>query len=205
MRNMEVKAILFDMDGVLADSIDAWYFVINDTLEHFGFDKISRAKFERRFGASIESDVKTLYVGKSIREVERVYNLKFRNRKKYVKLFPQSKSVLKALKNKKLKIGLLTNSTNKITFSILNHFKLRKYFDVILTMNDVKRRKPAPDMVLKACRILRVTPKNTILIGDTSNDMIAGKRAGCVTVGYKIRGNYRIDELKYILKFVSTK
>ena len=70
MRNTEVKAVLFDMDGVLVDSIDAWYFVINDTLNHFGLASISRANFEKRFRASIENDVKTLYIGKSIKEVE---------------------------------------------------------------------------------------------------------------------------------------
>ncbi|MEK6891752.1 MAG: HAD family hydrolase [Nanoarchaeota archaeon] len=202
---MEVKAVLFDMDGVLIDSIDAWYFVINDTLKHFGLEPISRAKFEKRFGASIENDVKTLYIGKSIREVEKIYNLEFRKRKQHVKLFPQSKLVLENLRHKKLKIGLLTNSTDKITFSILNHFKLKKYFDVILTMNDVKRRKPAPDMVLKACRKLKVKPKNAILIGDTQNDMLAGKKAGCVTVGYKVDGDCRIEELKEVLKFMSNK
>ena len=71
-------------------------------------------------------------------------------------------------------------------------------------MEDVKRRKPAPDSVLKACRLLNVKPKDAILIGDTENDMIAGKRAGCATVGYKIRGDFRIKNLKDILKLISS-
>jgi len=69
-------------------------------------------------------------------------------------------------------------------------------------MDDVKRRKPAPDMILKACKILKVKPKNTILVGDTKNDMIAGKRAGCITVGYKMMGDYRIDKLYSITRFL---
>ena len=84
----------------------------------------------------------------------------------------------------------------------MRNFKLKKYFGAIITMNDVKKGKPAPDMVLKACKILKVSPKNTILVGDSMNDMIAGKRAGCVTVGYKIKGDYRIERLKEIEKFI---
>ena len=197
-----IKAVLWDMDGVLVDSIDAWYFIINDTLNHFGLASISRAKFEKRFGASIENDVKTLYIGKSIKEVELAYNLNFKKRKKYVRIFPNSELVLKNLKKKKLKLGLLTNSTEKITMEILEHIKIKKYFDVILTMNDVRRRKPAPDMVLKACRKLKINPENAIVVGDTDNDMIAGKRAGCVTVGYMIKGDYGINRLKEIEKFI---
>ena len=69
-------------------------------------------------------------------------------------------------------------------------------------MDDVKRRKPAPDMILKACKMLKVKPKNTILVGDTINDMIAGKRAGCVTMGYKIKGDYTVNNLRKIERFI---
>ena len=69
-------------------------------------------------------------------------------------------------------------------------------------MEDVKRRKPAPDMILKACRKLNIKPKNAIIIGDTKNDIISGKRAGCVTVGYEIKGDYKIKNLKEVLKII---
>ena len=70
----------------------------------------------------------------------------------------------------------------------------------IETMEDVKRGKPAPDMIVKACKMLKVKPQHAILIGDTRNDIIAGKRAGCIVVGYKIKGDYRIEGLNDITK-----
>lgn len=199
MLKKEIKAVLFDLDGVLVDSITAWFYVFNDTLRYFGLKTLPRKRFVRDFGAPIEQDVKKYFHGKTIKEVEHAYNMNFKNRKNYVKLFPQSKSVLKNLKRQKIKLGLITNSTRVITLTILNHFGLKKYFEVIVTMDDVKRRKPSPDMALKACKKLNVKPKNSILIGDTKNDMLAGKRAGCITVGYKIRGNLKIDNLSDIL------
>lgn len=202
MQRREVKAVLFDLDGVLVDSFDAWLYVFNDTRKYFGFKPLRKKDFIKDFGAPIEHDVKKYFKGKTIKEVENVYNINFKNGKKYVKLFPQSIYVLQKLTKQKIRLGLITNSTRFISSTILNHFKLKKYFKAIVTMDDVKRRKPAPDMILKACRILKVKPKNTILVGDTKNDVIAGKRAGCVTVGYKMRGDYGISKLDEVTKFI---
>ena len=202
VRKKAVKALLFDLDGVLVDSLDAWFYVFNDTLNHFGFNKISMKKFKEDFGAPIEQDVKKYFSGKSIEEVRNVYNIKYKKYVKLVKLFPQSLFVLEKLKKKKIKLGLITNSTRTIALTIFKNFKLIKYSDVFITMDDVKRRKPAPDMVLLACKKLGIKPKNTILVGDSKNDMLAGKRAGCVTVGYKIKGDYKTDKLKEIERFI---
>ena len=202
MSKNKVKAVLFDLDGVLVDSANAWFLVINDALRHFGFRKISLAIFKKRFGAPIEEDVKILFRGKTIKEVEAIYNKRFKKRSKNVKLFPQTRMVLENLSKLDIRLGLISNSTKLIVLAILNRYKLRKYFHVIVTMDDVKRRKPSPDMALKACRILKVKPKNTILVGDTKNDMIASKRAGCIAVGYKIKGEYQINYLKEIERFI---
>lgn len=197
-----VKAVLFDLDGVLVDSEKAWFHVINDTCRHFGFKPVPKREFEKRFGAPIEDDVKYLFRGRTIKEVEAFYNADFGKRAKLVKLFPQSRIALKRLKAKKLKLGLISNSTMLIVSAILGNFRLKKYFDVVVTMDNVKKRKPAPDMALKACRLLKVKPKNTILVGDTRNDMLAGKRAGCVTIGYKVKGDYKINNLAKIERFI---
>jgi len=147
---MEVKAILFDMDGVLVDSLDAWFYVYNDTLKNFGFKELNKKEFAKGFGSPIEQDIKNHFIGKTIKEVSAQYNQSFLKRKNFVKLFPQSKKALENLKKRKIKLALLSNSTKFIVLSILKHHKIHKYFDVIVAMEDVKRRKPAPDMILKA-------------------------------------------------------
>ena len=203
MLNYKVKAVLFDLDGVLVDSEKAWFHVINDTCRHFGFKPVQKEQFEKRFGAPIEDDVKFLFRGRTIKEVEAFYNEDFGKRAKFVKLFPQSVQTLNSLKGRGIKLGLISNSTRLIVSAILINFGLKKYFNAVVTMDDVKRRKPAPDMALKACRLLKVKPENTILVGDTKNDIIAGKRAGCITVGYKIKGEYKISRLISITKFLN--
>ena len=202
MRKREVKLVLFDLDGVLVDSIDAWHHVFNDTLTYFYLKKVSKREFRKDFGAPIEHDMKKYFKGKTVKEVVSVFVSNFKKSAVHVKLFPQSMYVLKNLKKKNVKTGLITNSTKPIVLTVLNDLKLKEYFNVVVTMDDVRRRKPAPDMVLKACKKLKVSPKNTILIGDTINDILAGKRAGCITIGYKTNSQFRISNLKEILEYV---
>lgn len=202
VQRKEVKAILFDMDGVLVDSLDAWYHVFNHTLRHFGLKTVSKNEFKRDFGAPIEHVMKKYFKGKTAKEVVSVFISNFKKNAMHVRLFPQSLPVLKSLKKKKMKMGLITNSAKQIVHTALSHFHLKSYFNVVVTMDDVKRRKPAPDMVLKACSLLEVKPRNTILVGDTKNDMIAGRRAGCITVGYKIKGDFKVNNLKRVIKII---
>ena len=197
-----VKAVLFDLDGVLVDSIGVWYSVFNYTLRYFGIKPLTRREFAKDFGSPIEHDIKRYFNGKTVEEIEQIYNRQFEKRKNLVKLSPESIEVLEKLKRKKVKLGLISNSTRFIVLATLNQFKLKKYFSAIVSMDDVKRRKPAPDMVIKACKILKTKPKNTMLVGDSKNDIFAGKRAGCITVGYKIKGDFRVNQLKGVLKLL---
>ena len=201
MQRKEVKAVLFDLDGVLVDSEKAWFHVFNDTLKHFGVKPIPKKEFSKIFGNTIEKNIKSV-INITAKEANKLAIRYFDKNKKYVKVFPETKNVLKKLSKSKVRMALITNTPRRILISTFKHNKLKKYFKAIVTVDDVKKGKPAPDMILKACKVLKVNPKNTILIGDTINDMIAGKRAGCVTVGYKIKGDYRIDELNDVTKFI---
>lgn len=198
VQKREVKVILFDLDGVLIDSLDAWYNTYNCIIRHFHAKPIPKKEFQKIFGNTIERNVKMI-VDIPTKEANKLAITYFSKNYKYVRIFPQTKNILKNLSDNKVKIALITNTPNKILNLVLKHHKIKKYFDAIVTIDDVKKGKPAPDMALKACKLLRVKPKNTILVGDTKNDMIAGRRAGCITVGYKIEGDYRIDDLKQIL------
>ena len=196
VQKREVKAILFDLDGVLMDSIDAWHRTYNGIIEHFNSKPISKKEFKEIFGNAIEKNVKMI-ADIPAKEANMLAVKYFKKNINYVKIFPETKSVLKKL-SKKIKIALITNTPRKILKSVIRHYKIAKYFNVIVTIDDVKRGKPAPDMALKACKMLKIIPKNAILVGDTKNDMLAGKRAGCITVGYKVKGDYKIDSLKEI-------
>ena len=201
MSKYKIKAILFDLDGVLMNSIDAWHHTYNGIIAHFNKKPMTKKDFQKIFGNTIEKNVRMI-VNISTKEANRLAIKYFKKNIMYVRIFPETKSVLKKL-SKKTKIGLITNTPRKILNPVLRHYKLKKYFDIIVTVDDVKKGKPAPDMALKACKMLKVIPKNAILVGDTKNDMIAGKRAGCIAVGYKIKGEFEINNLNSITRFLN--
>ncbi len=202
-RALPFHAVLFDLDGVLVDSFDAWHNTFNGIRKESGRSEIPISSFRKNFGGPLEDDIRLFFPDKNARELNRLKDQYFAKNVHLVKLFRNSHNVLSHIKKGGFKAGLISNSTQAIAASILSRFKLYKFFDVVMTAEDVKHGKPSPEMVLKACKILKVKPENAILIGDTRNDMIAGKRAGCTTVGYKIKGDFQIDNLNHITNYLN--
>ena len=202
VRKREVKAILFDMDGVLTDSFNAWGCIINGAMRDIGKKPLSKAELKRHFGAPIEKDQKTHFKGYSLEEIRQLYLKQFYRHWRKIRLFPDTKQVLREASGNGWKIGLISNSTMGIINPVLRHHRIGRYFDVIMSMDDVKRRKPHPEMVLKACRLLKVKASETVVIGDTQNDMLAGKRAGCTTIGLNTKGEHTIRKLSSALRLL---
>ena len=77
------------------------------------------------------------------------------------------------------------------------------YFDAIICGDEVDHGKPDPEMMLKACKRLGVETKSAVLVGDTSADITAGKKAGCFVLGLKIGdGDKRVESLGEVEKFL---
>ncbi len=201
-RKREVKAILFDMDGVLTDSYSAWCSIINDALRSVGKKPLTKAELKRHFGQPVEKDQQTHFQGYTIEQIRRLYLKHYFNHWDKIKLFPDTLPVLKEVVDKGWKIGLISNSTKGIIAPVMKRHNITKYFDVVMSMNDVKNGKPHPEMVIKACKLLKVKASETVVIGDTQNDMIAGKKAGCMTIGLKTKGDYTINRLSSITRFL---
>jgi pyrophosphatase PpaX len=193
-----MKATLFDLDGVLVNSIDAWFYAFNETLKHFGLKEIPESEFKERYwGHELEQNLNGLGLEKQAKEYCEGRYFNFIDR---VKLFKGSKKVLEHAK--KFKIALVTNTSKAGVYKILKHFGLEKCFDVIVTRDQVRRGKPSPETVIKACELLKVEPKDTILVGDTQSDVKAGRSAGCKVIGLNLDADARIEKLTDLLKII---
>jgi pyrophosphatase PpaX len=205
MKKRKINAVLFDLDGTLVDSHNAWFHVFNDTHHHFNKKRMSLKVFKKHFGASIDYDIRTVFKGRSREEIIAFYNKIFHKRLHFVSVSAGVRNLLNTMRDKKIKLAVTTGNTRKISLMILRRFKLKKYFPVIVTMNDVKHGKPHPETIHKACRKLRVSPQNAILVGDSRYDMKAGKRAGCLTIGYKRKGDFKINKMSSVLNYINQK
>jgi len=202
-KNRKIKAVLFDLDGVLVDSHDAWFKVFNHTREIFNLKKVSKEEFDKNvWGGSIEKDVSNYFKNIKVEKIAKIYFDTLLKFKEHTKVNPYAHYVLKNIKDKNLKSGVITNSYRKTTLDILDHHGLKNFFDVIVGGDDVELGKPAPDSILKACKSLNIKPEEALMVGDTMNDINAGKNAGSFTIGYKVHGDLMVDNLKDIVKML---
>jgi HAD superfamily hydrolase (TIGR01509 family) len=185
------SAILFDMDGVLVDSLDAWWNALNNALQRFKHKKITRDEFIKTYwGHDLKANLKQLYLNP---EVAQFCNITYGNHLDYVTIYPDTKNTLKTLKT--YRKAIITNTPSDCTQQILEKFSIEQYFEVIVTSDDVVKSKPDPDIVFKACERLRVDVQTVLLVGDTESDVKAGKAAGCTVVGLNVPADITIQRL----------
>jgi len=205
-RKTELKAILFDLDGVLIDSLDRQHQVFNEIRENFKLKPITKEEFKKKlWGFSLETNGKNYFKDHDIKEVRKQYNASVDKNLEKSRAFPNVEKVLKKIKENKLKIGLVTNTVRQRTIKDLELNKIKEYFDVIVTADDVENPKPYPDPVLKACEELNVMPDEVIFVGDTKNDYKAGKSAGCFVVGIDMHADLIISKIEDMLELIKDK
>ncbi len=110
---------------------------------------------------------------------------------------------LQRLRRHGLRTALATNDERKDTEAILRHLGMDGLFDMILCAGEVSQPKPHPETVLTICRRLRIDPGETVVVGDSVADMMAGKRAGvALTVGVLEGGVTPREELEKVADLV---
>ena len=198
-----IKAVLFDLDGVLIDLQTAWFNLLNAMCKHFGREGFTEEYFINNVWGITSHDAANKYFANfEFRDIDNFIRKNLLNYSKYILPMPDVENVLKEIKEKKFKIATATNTPTKLTAAILDRFNIRNYFDLIMARDLVENSKPAPDMIFKACEELGINVSEAIFIGDTEVDKIAAKNANCLFVGYNIDGDKRINDLKELLKII---
>lgn len=201
----KIRAILFDLDGVLVDTYKVWYKLFNQTLKHFGYKPINLKTFAQNWGQSTEEDVRIFMPDVKINDVVEYFSNNFLKFIKYMKINQGARNILKNLKKSGLKIACITNSHRDITRFEIKKSNLEEFFDVVITADDVKKPKPDPEMLFKACKKLRVKIDEVIFIGDTPTDLKTAKSSQCLFIGYKMKNTLHIKNLSELIPLIKKK
>lgn len=182
-----IKAVVFDMDGLMFDTerltIQAWDYAG----EKLGFGKMGHMVY-KTLGMNVENARKIFikeYGNKIIEEDLAEYSRKFFDNyfNKYgIPLKSGLIELLNYLKENKYKIAVATSS-NKET--ALKHFKranITEYFDAIVCGDMIKNSKPAPDIYLKASELLGCMPSECLALEDSPNGICSAFSAGLIPV-----------------------
>jgi HAD superfamily hydrolase (TIGR01509 family) len=192
-RSDEIRAVLFDLDGVIVDSYETWFRQFRQALLHFGHPPISEHEFRRHWGQSTEHDVRLFMPGTTVEEVKQYFFDHYSNYVQYLIMEEDAGNSLDLVTELHLRVGCVTNSHRPIVEQTLSHLRLSRCFEAIVTADDVKEPKPASEMIFQACQDLAVLPENTVFLGDTLTDAEAAYGAGCIFVGYRIASKVSVD------------
>lgn len=195
------KLVIFDLDGTLIDSIEGWIKAFQQSFERFGI-KVGRKKLTELFGKSDVDIVKALVKNPEKRErvLKYLYQLKKGDELlKEFKLHRNAKRVLKKLKEKGYTIALATGNRKDFCSKVLEHFGLTDFFDIIVTVDDVRKGKPEPEMLIKCLNQAKVGKDEAIYICDSLPDVLASRKAGikCFLVSWgALKGNCNLADAK---------
>ncbi|MBI4230079.1 MAG: HAD family hydrolase [Planctomycetes bacterium] len=190
-------AVLFDLDGVLVDSYEAWFEVVNDLSRDLGCAPVSRERFAAIWGQGTAADVEAIYHGRTVAEVDEGYRRMFRKHAVKVRVNPQAAGVFAALRARGVRIAVITNTDSPIAREVLAAAGLSP--DALVGGRDVPHGKPAPDMVLRACGLLGVTAQDALVVGDTRYDREAARAARVRFAGLGIEGDDTLRSLEDVL------
>lgn len=98
------------------------------------------------------------------------------------RVYPGVVDALELLRRQGLKLAVVTNALQHLAERVLSRFDLSGYFDLVLGGDRVTRGKPDAAPLLEACRVLDVPPSTALMVGDSENDVLAARAAGCPVV-----------------------
>ncbi|MEO6326716.1 MAG: HAD-IA family hydrolase [Thermoanaerobaculia bacterium] len=196
---LPVRAVLFDMDGVLLFSEEAWFAVYNDTLEHFGHAPIERAAFDRIYGNGTEADRDRYMPERAIREIDEAYAMFFEKHLAHVKTNEEALPVLEELRRRGIATSLATNTNRPLAEELLRRAGLLSALDHVACADEVAAGKPDPALLHLASRRLGIPLGEAFFVGDSRYDAEAAAAAPVRFAGYRFGSGRRIQSLRELL------
>ena len=182
----KIKAVIFDMDGVIFDTEKVYLDVWSNVFENYGY-KMTKEIYSSVLGTGREN-VKKVFLQQFGNElpIEVMYKEKDENLAKAidagVPLKDGAVEILIYLKENNYKIALATSATTERALKQLSEANIESFFDVIVCRDEVKETKPNPEIFLKAAEKLMRTPEECIVIEDSKAGIIAARKAGMIGI-----------------------
>lgn len=176
------KAVLFDLDGTLVDSMWMWKAIDIEYLARFGYEcpeDLQKSIEGMSFSETAVYFKERFLIPDSLEEMKadwtRMSIDKYRHE---VPLKKGARSFLQELKKRGIKMGIATSNGREMAEAVLSSLQITEYFDLIMTACEVSAGKPAPDIYLKEAELFGVKPEECLVCEDVPAGILAGKRAG---------------------------
>ncbi len=198
----DVKAIIFDVDGTIADSMWIWKQIDIEYLARFHCplpDDLQKNIEGMSFLETARYFQKHFPITDSVEKMMSDWNEMAANKYRYeVKLKSGVKQFLDKCVTNNILLGVATSNSSELFEYFLEAQNLQKYFDVVITGSDGLKGKPAPDMYIEVAKRLNVRPSECLVFEDILPGIMAGKKAGMKVCA--VEDLYSIDVTKEKIK-----
>jgi phosphoglycolate phosphatase/AHBA synthesis associated protein len=200
--SVPVRAVLFDMDGVLVFSEDAWFSVFNETLVGFGHRPVSRAEFDAIYGNGAAADRDAYMPERSVAEIDAAYARLFEAHLGEIRPNAEAAEVLATLRRRGIRTSVATNTTAPLARRVLALHGLLPLLDATASADEAGAGKPDPAVVRLAAERVGVPLTECLFVGDSRFDAAAGAAAPVRFVGLGHGDAGRIERLGELLVLV---
>ena len=184
-----IKAIIFDLDGTLANTLESMAAAANAVMDQLGLKHLKVDNFRYYSGEGADMLVRRCLFDAGdplllrYEEAKALYRRIFNANPDYrVTHYPGVPETIHVLKKCGLKLGVCTNKPHKAAVKLIQNM-FGDEFDLVMGQQDGIQKKPDPESVFLMCKEFHVRPEECLYIGDTRTDMLTGKNAGMYTIG----------------------
>ena len=202
---MNIKLVVFDLDGTLVSSHETIYEATVDTLRRMNIPgEMPREKFYGKIGihfVDIFNDFKINVP--DFEEFIGIYKSVYFDFIQLSSVYNGVQSTIDFLASKGIKISLLTTKAQEQAELILKHFDLYDKFDEVMGRRPGMAHKPSPEPLLKICEFLKIDASETLVVGDSEMDIQCGKNARsktcAVAYGYRTKEELQKSEPDFMV------
>ena len=182
---LRVSAVTIDLDGTLADTIPDLAAGANAMLAELGRPDLPLERIRTFVGKGIprlvertltESLGDAALMERALPIFERHYAA---TNGRHSELYPGVSEGLARLREMKVPLACVTNKSGRFTLPLLEQLGLARYFEQVVAGDTLPQKKPDPAQLVHACRGFGIEPRSMLMIGDSVNDALAARAAGC--------------------------
>ena len=178
----DIKAVLFDLDGTLVDSMWIWKDIDVEYLGRFGItlpEDLQACIEGMSFSETAEYMKMRFAIPDTVEEMKQTWNqMAWQKYTEEVALKNGARTFLENCKREGIKLGIATSNSKELVDAVLKALGVYDYFNAVVTGCEVEHGKPAPDVYLEAAKRCGVQPRECLVFEDIVAGILAGKAAG---------------------------
>jgi phosphoglycolate phosphatase len=183
---MIIRAVLFDLDGTLVDSLEDLTDAVNHIRSAFSLQPMPEDAVRLKIGKGARNLIEQVLPDRTGDDIDRALALFLEFNRLHIadrsRLYPGIPEILHVLAARDVKMAVISNKHEDLSALMLHSLGIHGLFENISGGNTYPESKPSPLPLLKVAEKLGIEPSECVMVGDSINDILAGQNAGIATI-----------------------